>query len=126
MCTMADSLESTTTLLLALIRRGFRFTHPHDASGDLIAIQGVRVHHNVIDLVVLRGENDAKAVRMPGDEPDILEPTTTLWRAAGRAHAVLSELLDLSDETPSASPVTEGCWVSTHSGHAVWRRATTA
>ncbi|HEY3754429.1 MAG TPA: hypothetical protein VGL80_34975 [Pseudonocardiaceae bacterium] len=120
---IADPIDDTTALLVALVRRGFRFTHPRDASGDLLAIQGVRVHHNVIDVVVLRAEHEAKAVRMPGDELDILRPTTTLWHAAGRAHTVLSQLLALPDESPAQSATTDGCWVPTQVGHAVWLRA---
>lgn len=121
-----DPLDDTTTLLLALIRRGFRFTHPHDASGELIAIQGVRVHDNVVDVVVLRAENDAKAVRMPGDEPDILFPGTRLWETSGHAQSVLAALLALPDETAGPDVAGVGCWVSTMPGRAVWLRASRA
>jgi hypothetical protein len=126
MCTTREPLEDATALLLALIRRGFRFTHPHDASGDLLAIQGVRVHHDVIDVVVLRSEDEARAVRMPGDEHDILRPGTVLWEKAGPARAVLAELLELPDSGAAMKVTTEGCWVPMDAGHAVWLRATTA
>jgi hypothetical protein len=118
-----DLIDDTTAMLVALVRNGFRFTHPRDANGDLLAIQGVRVHHNVIDVVVLRAEHEAKAVRMPGNEPDILRPATVLWQAAGRAHTVLSELLTLPDEMPARSTTADGCWVQTQAGRAVWLRA---
>lgn len=119
-----DLIDNTTELLLALIRHGFRFIHPRDASGDLLAIQGVRVHHNVIDVVVLRSEDEAKAVRMPGDQLDILRPTTTLWRAAGQAHDVLAQLLDLPDDTPALTTAADGCWVPTQAGRASWLPST--
>lgn len=128
MVTMPDPLEDTTALLLALVGRGFRFTHHRDAAGDLIAIQGVRVHDNVIDVVVLRGEDEAKAVRMPGDEQDILAPATTLWRTTGRARTVLATVLDLGDEpapASAASSATKGCWVPARPGRAVWLRTST-
>lgn len=118
-----EPLDSTTTHLLALIRRGFRFTHPHGTSGELLAIQGVRVHQDVIDVVVLRGENDARAVRMPGDEEDILAPRQVLWEKSGRAQVVLAALLELPDE--GSGGCVEGCWVPTHPGHAVWLPAAT-
>ena len=120
-----ESQEDATTLLLALVRRGFRFTHPHGASGDLLAIQGVRVHHDVIDVVVLRAENDARAVRMPGDEPDILAPERVLWQKSGHANVVLAALLALPDEGSTVGAGVCGCWVPTHPGHSVWLRATT-
>ncbi|HEX5404399.1 MAG TPA: hypothetical protein VFX16_19090 [Pseudonocardiaceae bacterium] len=121
-----NTIEDTTALLVALVRRGFKFTHPRDANGDLLAVQGVRVHDNVIDVVVIRAEHEAKAVRMPGDEPDILRPTTTLMSWAGRAYTVLTELLAQSDESPIRSATTDGCWVPTQAGRAVWLRASTA
>ena len=115
-------------MLVALVGRGFRFAHHRDAAGDLLAIQGVRAHHNVIDVVVLRSENEAKAVRMPADEQDILAPATTLWRTTGRAQAVLARVLDLADEPAPADAthsVTEGCRVPARPGQAVWPRAFT-
>jgi hypothetical protein len=118
-----EPLDSTTRQLLTLIRRGFRFTHPHGASGDLLAIQGVRVHQDVIDVVVLRGENDARAVRMPGDEEDILAPEHVLWEKAGRAHEVLTALLELPDKESGVGIY--GCWVPTQPGHVVWLPAAT-
>jgi hypothetical protein len=121
-----DPFDDTTALLLELVERGFRFVHPHDASGDLIAVHGVRVHHGVVDAVVLRAEDDAHAVRMPGDEPDILRPRTTLWETTGRAQTVLTELLDLPDEQASPDVVAAGCWVPTRPGRAVWLRPITA
>ncbi len=126
MCTIGEPTEGPTAQLLALIRRGFRFTHPHDASGDLLAIQGVRVHHDVIDVVVLRSESDARAVRMPGDEPDILAPTRTLWDRRGQAEAVLAALLELPDQESPVAVGVDGCWVPTNPGHSVWLRATSA
>jgi hypothetical protein len=62
---------------------------------------------------------------MPGDEPDILKPTTTLWRASGRAHDVLARLLDLADDTPALNTTADGCWVPTQAGRASWLPSTT-
>lgn len=124
MSSTGEPLEDTTVQLRALIERGFRFTHPHDASGDLLAIQGVRVHHDVIDVVVLRAENDARAVRIPRGEADILAPTTILWDRRGKAETVLNELLELPEDDDAAMSV-DGCWVPTDPGRSVWLRATT-
>lgn len=110
-------------MLRALVARGFRFIYPRGATGDLLAIQGVRVHDNVIDVVVIRDEHKAKAARMPGDEPDILSPATTLWQTTGQARSVLVALLALRDRAGNALAPAEtgdGCWVETEPGHATW------
>jgi hypothetical protein len=123
---MFDPVEGITEMLGELVSKGFRFTHPRDACGSLLAIQGVRAHDNVIDVVVMRAEDEAKAVRMPADEPDILRPATTLWQTAGQAYPVLLSLLMLADRTvPQPGDGAEGCWMPTRPGHAIWVRATT-
>ena len=38
----------------ALLARGFRFVDPRDDGGDVVALVGVRAHHNVIDVVRYR------------------------------------------------------------------------
>ena len=96
---MFDPVVGTARLLTELVDRGFRFTHPRGASGDLIAIQGVRVHDDVTDVLVIRAEHEAKAVRMPGDEEDILSPSTILWQTSGHAYGVVLSLLMLEDRT---------------------------
>lgn len=113
-------------MLRALVQRGFRFTHLRDAEGELLAIQGVRAHDGVIDVLVLRGEHEAKAARMPGGEPDILRPDTTLWQTAGQARSVLVALLALRDKATAAARVHDGCWVPTEPGRVRWLRATPA
>jgi hypothetical protein len=75
-------MNDITNGLQALVARDFQFTHPRDASGSLVAVVGIRVHHGVFDILQLFGENDADAARIPADEPDVLFPSRVLWRTA--------------------------------------------
>lgn len=126
MSTAHDPLDDTTVLLNALIARGYRFSYVRDADGDLVAVHGVRVHDDVIDLVVLRAEDDARALRMPGGETDLLAPATILWETTGHARSVLGKVLALPERTVAAAQAANGCWVPVLPGRAVWLRATTA
>ena len=109
--------------LHALMSLGFRFAHPRRPNGTIAAVVGVRAHDNVVDLVQLLGERDADAVRIPGDEPDILSPRRVLWRATGPARTVLQQVLDL-DDTGITADTDEtrqnGCWISLGARRAVW------
>ncbi|MGX7824774.1 hypothetical protein ACTG9Q_06750 [Actinokineospora sp. 24-640] len=123
--------SDTESQLRALVRRGFEFLHPRDASGELTAVVGVRVHHDVIDVVRLRAEDDVEATRLPGETTDITRPAKILWQRAGRASDVLAALLDLPDDhTPGvidqscAASWARGCWVPTTPGRAKWLPAT--
>jgi hypothetical protein len=72
----------------------------------VLAVVGVRAHHNVIDVVRLHSEDDAIASRVPSDE-NILAPTRVFWRQQGPAHEVLGELLALPDDrTPGSLALT--------------------
>jgi hypothetical protein len=93
-----DAPGSTDERLAELVSRGFRFMHPRNPDGHVVAVIGVRTHHNVTDVVWLRGEDDVVATRMPADEPNYLTPTRITWRSAGPAGEVLSELLRLPDD----------------------------
>lgn len=84
--------------LRELLAHGYEFFHPTGQDGGIIAVVGVRAHHDVIDVVCLRGEGDAKAARMPADEDDVLAPARTLWQLAGPAVTVLAALLALPEE----------------------------
>ncbi len=121
----------TDVRLRELIARGFQFIHAHDEHGELVSVVGVRAHHNVIDVVQLRGEDDVVAARMPGDEQDVLAPSRVAWQTVGEASSVLDDLLGLPDElalrptigaddtlTPADSM--RGCWVPIGPGHAKW------
>jgi hypothetical protein len=88
---------STEDQILELRRRGFQFIHPRDGDGEIVAVVGVRAHHNVIDVVRLHAEDDVVASRLPSDA-DILAPTTVFWQQAGPAGEVLGELLALPDD----------------------------
>jgi hypothetical protein len=112
--------------LRALIARGFQFVHPRDAGGELVAVVGVRAHHNVVDVLQLRAEDDVTALRVPGDESDILTPSTTLWRCAGAAREVMDALLALEDVVPApqAGEAAKGVWVPVRPGQARWLSAT--
>jgi len=79
----------------ALYAAGFRFATNHDGAGTIVALIGVRARHGVIDVVQLYGEHDADAIRIPGDEPDVLFPRTVLWRTTGSSCDVIDVLLDL-------------------------------
>jgi hypothetical protein len=123
--------SDTESQLRALVGRGFEFLHPRDANGELTAVVGVRVHHDVIDVVRLRAEDDVVASRMPGETADITRPATLLWERSGTASAVLSALLALpEDHTPGVTDRPHrahgavGCWVPTTPGRAKWLPAT--
>src|SRR5699024_9063122 len=89
---------STESALQRLIECGYRFVHPRDDHGEIIAVIGIRVHGAVIDVIRLEGEDDVTALRVPGDEDNILEPQTVLWRSSGAVAAVIDDLLRLSDD----------------------------
>lgn len=84
--------------LMDLIDRGYRFMHPRDPDGSLLAVVGVRPHGNVVDIVRLDAENDATALRVPADEADPLTPSRVLWQCQGAADRVLDQLLGLPDD----------------------------
>jgi hypothetical protein len=121
----------TETRLRALIARGFRFLHPRDAHGETLAVVGVRVHHDVVDVVHLAAEDAVVAMRMPSCETDLLAPSRTWWRSAGSVCEVLDELLRLPDDrTPAAAGHlvhttgrSSGCWVPGAAGRARWLAA---
>lgn len=83
--------------LRALVGKGFRFVDPRDEHGDVLAVVGVRAHDNVLDVVELRGEDDAVATRMPPDQ-DLLSPRRYHWREQGPASVVMAKLLSLPDD----------------------------
>ncbi len=121
----------TDSLLHELIARGFQFLHPCDEHGEVVAVVGVRAHHDVIDVLRLHSEDDAVATRIPGDEEDILEPSRMSWRTTGTAVHVLGELLSLPDQhTPGladpqqTSTTVRGCWIQGGAGRAKWLAAT--
>lgn len=92
-----EQQESLTRRLLALRCLGFQFAPVRDADGVIVALTGVRAHHGVIDIVQLYGEHDADAIRVPGDEPDIMRARTTIWRSTGMANDVVDRILVLAD-----------------------------
>lgn len=127
---MARASEATAepeARLRKLIARGFRFVHPRDSKGNIVAVVGVRAHHTVIDVVELWSEGNVTARRMPGDESNVLEPQRELWSRTGPSATVLDELLDLADEYPAdprEAGRQTGCWVPVRPGHAAWLAAT--
>jgi hypothetical protein len=128
MAPATGSPDGTEDRLRQLIDRGFKFIHPCDAAGEIIAIVGVRPHDDVIDVVHLRTEDDAEALRVPGDTEDVLAPDTHSWRSAGSTSRVLDDLLNLPDtapamETPGSGA--NGCWVHVGAHRAKWLSVTT-
>ena len=126
----SGSTANAETRLRALIARGFRFLHPRDATGEPVAVVGVRVHHNVVDVVHLEAEDDVVAMRVPGTELNVLAPTRTWWRSTGSVCDVLDDLLRLPDDrTPGAAAgagdgaAVTGCWVPGGPGRATWLTA---
>ncbi|MFC0435796.1 hypothetical protein [Kutzneria buriramensis] len=103
MTSSTEAPSSTDRLLSELVDRGFRFMHPRNPEGHVVAVIGVRAHHNVIDVVWLRGEDDVVASRMPGEETNYLTPSRITWRSAGTAAEVLSELVGLPDDRTPGS-----------------------
>lgn len=108
-----------------LIGAGYRFVHPRDAAGDVVAVVGVRAHGNVVDVVRIDDVDDVTATRVPGDEQDVLDPADALWQETGRVDEVVSSLLTLADDyrgtdldTP-AEPV-KGCWVPAGEGRSAF------
>ncbi|MEU0789488.1 hypothetical protein ABZ342_05430 [Amycolatopsis sp. NPDC005961] len=85
------------TGLQALVARGYQFVHPADERGEVLAVVGVRVHDDVVDVVRLNAEDDVEAIRMPGTEDNIFEPERWLWRRSGEGAQVLAEMLSLPD-----------------------------
>jgi hypothetical protein len=122
MCEITDKLRE-------LVAVGFRFVHPRNARGHVVAVTGVRTHHDVVDVFSLYGENDANAARMCASEPDVLSPHNVLWRTSGTAASVIEALLTLPE--PGTTPVRatppatgadpdRGCWVQTRPGRSTW------
>lgn len=103
MTSSTDAPTPTDQRLAELVAKGFRFMHPRNPEGHVVAVIGVRAHHNVVDVVWLRGEDDVIATRMPGDETNFLAPTRINWRSAGPAGEVLTELLELPDDRTPGS-----------------------
>jgi hypothetical protein len=95
-----QTVTSTDAQLRALVARGFRFMDPRDENGDVIAVVGVRAHHDVVDVVQLLGEDEVVAMRMPTDQ-DVLAPRQVFWREVGPAQEVLGAMLALPDDRTS-------------------------
>jgi hypothetical protein len=112
---MADITDALRRLMTA----GFRFVHPRDGNGDVVAVTGIRTHHDVVDVLQLFGERDATAARMPASEPDVLSPRSVHWRRSGVAADVIDELLALP-EPAARTGGSGGCWVATRPGRSVW------
>ncbi|KAA9161106.1 hypothetical protein FPZ12_015215 [Amycolatopsis acidicola] len=112
---------SVDARLMDLMDRGYKFLHPRDGEGRVVAVVGIRAHGSVIDVLRLDAEDDVVAFRVPGDESNVLEPRKMLWRCRGEAHEVLDELLSLADDYLNAdgTPV-KGCWVPGEGGRAKW------
>jgi hypothetical protein len=111
------------TGLQELIARGYQFVHPADERGEVLAVVGVRVHDDVVDVVRLNAEDDVVALRMPGSEENILDPGTWLWRSEGEAAKVLAEVLALPDQQDLAGTHAKGCWVPGRGGTSKWLAA---
>lgn len=112
--------ERLDTRLADLMERGYQFLHPRDDQGRLIAVVGIRVHDSVIDVIRLEAEDDATALRLAGDEIDVLDPRRVLWRSHGTARQALDDLLTLADDAYAVPGRVRGCWVPGEHGRAKW------
>jgi hypothetical protein len=129
-------MREITDQLQALITIGFRFVHPRNARGHVVAVTGIRTHHDIVDVFSLYGENAATAARMCSSEPDVLSPRNVLWRTSGTAASVIDALLTLAEPEPEPAQSTQnhqparivpddrGCWVQTRPGRSTWLPAT--
>ncbi|OZM71479.1 hypothetical protein CFN78_20270 [Amycolatopsis antarctica] len=123
--TRVGAETDTEARLRGLMDRGYSFVHPRDASGEVVAVVGVRAHGSVVDVVRLEAEDDVVAMRIPGGEPDILAPETVLWKESGSMVAVVDKVLALPDDEGPAetSSGKQGCWVPGRPGRAKWLAA---
>ena len=111
--------------LLSLRARGFTFAANRDEAGNIVNLVAVRVHHDLIDIVELFGEDDVRAMRIPGTESDIMHPRTILWRTSGPAHQTLEDLLRLPDpETEESADPLPGVWFESEPGRKIWLAST--
>lgn len=94
--------------------------HPRDDNGQVVAVVGVRAHEGIVDVILLQSESDAKAMRLPGDETNVMAPATVLWETAGPAPEVLTKLLALPAGVESGHGVSRGCWIPVSPGTAHW------
>lgn len=94
---VAPEIFDIETGLQELVARGYQFVHPADEAGQVLAVVGVRVHDDVVDVVRLNAEDDVEATRIPGTEDNIFEPERWLWRSRGDGASVLTEILSLPD-----------------------------
>lgn len=101
-------LTDISSGLTAMRANHFEFAADHDEEGAVVALMGVRVHHGVIDIFELHGEDDATATRFPDrnlhlngrdllSERNIMLARTTLWHTHGSASSVIDDLLNLSN-----------------------------
>jgi hypothetical protein len=92
----AQAATSTDVQLRALVARGFRFIDPRDENGEVVAVVGVRAHHDVVDVVQLNSEDDVVASRIPSDQ-DVMAPRRVLWQESGPVDEILAKMLALPD-----------------------------
>jgi hypothetical protein len=95
--TGADDIGTRLRTMRAL---DFEFATDHDDDGGIVALVGVRLHHGVIDIFELYGEDEANATRLPDTETNILLARTVLWHTRGSAYEVIDALLALPDPEP--------------------------
>jgi hypothetical protein len=75
----------------------FLFARTRDASGAVIALVGIRLHHGVIDVLQIYSEDDADAIRMPSAGLDGRDGSSVLWSASGAPDEVIDAVLGLPD-----------------------------
>lgn len=93
----ADGISARLKTMRAL---KFEFATDHDDDGGIVALVGVRLHHGVVDIFELYGEDEANATRLPDTELNLMLARTVLWHTRGSAYEVIDSLLALPDPDP--------------------------
>jgi hypothetical protein len=99
--------DDISARLQAMRALHYEFATDQGADGAIEALVGVRVHHGVIDIFELYGEDEATATRLPDSEPNIVLAKRVLWHTRGTVYEVIDELLALPDpdgERPHTGP----------------------
>lgn len=87
-------IEHRLRILRAL---AFHFARTRDDSGEVIALVGVRMHHDVIDIIQLYSECDADAIRIPSTVLNGRPLGMPQWSASGAPAEVIDMVLSLPD-----------------------------
>ncbi|GAA0523219.1 hypothetical protein GCM10011581_39070 [Saccharopolyspora subtropica] len=90
-----EHADESSRRLRELVARGFRLMPPvRDSNGELEALIYVRPQADVVDLVEVRAEDDARAARVRRHDNHVGR-SAVLWQTTGSTCSVLDEVLAL-------------------------------